>query len=807
MLRESEFRSYTYIKNTLKKLGWNIKNPNRDINGKVYAQGECLSNSEIKLQLINLKPDFVIKITEDFYWVIEAKGKICELSKAIEESIYYGNKINKHRIIKAKIVTGVAGNDSDGYQVENYYLERDGEYRVIKHNSIKLTSLLSTKQVEMLIREDSSELVDLNVDENQMLDIGEKINDVFHSASINKDDRAAVIAAMLLAQVDCKLDINESPSIFVRNVNNRAEDVLIRHNKREFYDHIELKLPNKIEAQRKYKKALVQTVSFLDEINIKAAMNSGTDILGKFYEVFLKYGNGAKDIGIVLTPRHITKFACEIIDVTKNDIVYDPTCGTGGFLVSAYDNVRKQCSEEELDDFKKHKIFGIEQQPKIAALSIVNMIFRGDGKNNIINDDCLSQHLTRKRINESSSAEYFSNNLENDQKIKNKLRPITKVLMNPPFALKDKDEKEYKFIEHALDQMQDGGLLFSVLPYSILVRKGENLEFRKRLLENNSLLSVITFPRDLFYPVNVISVGIILKKGESHRDNQNVLWIRALKDGYVKVKGRRLVMEREENDIEEITELVRNFIMNSNTTSIEEIERFQIVCPIDKDDTSLELVPEMYLNENKEIPFKEITKGIDQIIREFLSFALLNNRLPLDKLNDIYKKNMTTVPRPSSHLKEVSIIDVLGKPDKGPYHVHGNLLEGDIPLVSTTTQNNGIVGYYDIPHKRIFQNAITVASDGTPLTSFYQPYKFTAKDNVIIFKVPKDMRLTTIFYIIMELNRIRWRFSYGRKCYMNKIDKVKIVLPYNDKDKIDDDYIESLMKSFLGWQLVEKVIN
>lgn len=60
------------------------------------------------------------------------------------------------------------------------------------------------------------------------------------------------------------------------------------------------------------------TCSLLNEINIKAAMNSGTDILGEFYEVFLKYGNDAKDIGIVLTPRHITKFACDVLDIDKS---------------------------------------------------------------------------------------------------------------------------------------------------------------------------------------------------------------------------------------------------------------------------------------------------------------------------------------------------------------------------------------------------------------------------------------------------------------------------------------------------------
>ena len=53
-------------------------------------------------------------------------------------------------------------------------------------------------------------------------------------------------------------------------------------------------------------------------------MNSGKDVLGKFYEVFLKYGNGAKEIGIVLTPRHITRFASEVLDInSKSQITND----------------------------------------------------------------------------------------------------------------------------------------------------------------------------------------------------------------------------------------------------------------------------------------------------------------------------------------------------------------------------------------------------------------------------------------------------------------------------------------------------
>ena len=88
-------------------------------------------------------------------------------------------------------------------------------------------------------------------------------------------------------------------------------------------------------------------------------MNSSTDVLGQFYEVFLKYGNGAKEIGIVLTPRHITRFAVDAIGISPNDIVLDPACGTGGFLVAAYDHIRRTATLPQVDRFKVNNLFGL----------------------------------------------------------------------------------------------------------------------------------------------------------------------------------------------------------------------------------------------------------------------------------------------------------------------------------------------------------------------------------------------------------------------------------------------------------------
>ncbi|PQJ73611.1 HsdM family class I SAM-dependent methyltransferase [Polaribacter butkevichii] len=613
--RISEYTSYIWIKNELQELDWNTKNPNRNSDGQVYTQQECLDNEQIKKQLVKKKPEYVCKINEDNFYVIEAKGQIEEIDKAFQEACDYATLINKSKLIKAPIVSGVAGNDEDGYIVRSAFLEK-GIFKTINYHSKEITSLISPSLCIELIENKSSSIKELEINEKQLLATAEDINEVLHLGSINKDERASVMATLLLSLIDdTKPNYNASATVFVKDVNNRAEEILIQHNKRDFFKHIEIKLPSKEEARKKYKKSLVSTIFKLKKINIKAAMFSGTDVLGKFYEVFLKYGNGAKDIGIVLTPRHVTTFACNILNITHQDVVYDPTCGTGGFLVSAFDYVRSNSSEEQLSEFKKHRIFGIEQQPKVASLAIVNMIFRGDGSNNIIDDNCLSVGLKRLVLNSSTTGEYVKTGENINSKV------VSKVLMNPPFALKDKDEKEYKFIQHALDQMIDGGLLFAIIPLSVLTKSGVSKKWRQnQLLKENTVLSVISLPDKLFYPVGVHTCALIVKKGVPHPENQKVFWAKCNEDGYLTKKGKRLKNDSIENHLEQIEDKLKLFILNSNT-KINNIPEFQKSEKIDFKDNLLELVPEAYLDQK--IPTKEeIMIGIDELVREAAAFII-----------------------------------------------------------------------------------------------------------------------------------------------------------------------------------------
>jgi len=301
------------------------------------------------------RPENIVKISESKYWIIEAKNRREKLNQAIEEGIEdYANPINETGKVEACFVSAVAGNDADKYDVKNFYLE-NSEFEEITINNEPPSALLSRDTVGQILEADSASIEEFPVDEEYFLDKAESINQILHDGSINKNRRAKVMSAMLLSLLDGQgPDIDTDDTIrLIEDINARVSSALRKEGKPEFADQIELTPPASEDNYEKFRKAVVRTIRVLKDLNIKSAMNSSADVLGEFYEVFLKYGNGAQEIGIVLTPRHITKFSAEAMDIDHNDIVYDPACGTGGFLVAAFDRVRQNANTDQIDAFKE----------------------------------------------------------------------------------------------------------------------------------------------------------------------------------------------------------------------------------------------------------------------------------------------------------------------------------------------------------------------------------------------------------------------------------------------------------------------
>lgn len=808
--KDTEVDAYIFIKENLKALGWDTRNPARSDGGQVYTQNECLANPDIKNLLGLERPENIIKINDETLWVIEAKRSHSELELAIREGEEYADKLNRSRAFKAKFVTGVAGNATDSFLVRNLY-RRNGDFSPITMNGVETSGLLSPEICRIILDTNKPIIEDPPIDEKLFLDRATAINEILHLGAVNPHQRASVMAALLLSMLsDTGPNIQERrPDILISDINARVLSVLREQGKMEFAPYMNIPLPATKDNHIKFRQALVDTVQELRNLNIRSAMNSGADWLGAFYEVFLKYANWAQDLGIVLTPRHATRYAAEVMDIQVNDIVYDPTCGTGGFLVAAFDDVKQKANESQLSRFKKYSVFGVEQDAGIAALAVVNMIFRGDGKNNIIEGNCFAKFLEQTFDGGIPSAKYISHQSSNP--------PITKTMMNPPFSLKRSNEKEFRFVDQALAQMQDGGILFAILPYPAMVKRGAYFNWRKSfLLPHNSLLAVVTFPIDLFYPVGVHTIGVFIKKGIPHDKKSKVLWVRALTDGLVKSKGKRLPSNRTTNDLERVKNDLRAFIHNQNHPVANEHQLTKVV-PIDFEDKKLELVPEVYLDQAR--PNKDrLLDEIEHCVRDLFSYLIKINKAVLrPELLPTPKEPMENSP----DWKSFNVTDIFDL-KRGSFHSIARLDEGPYPTISRSSTDNGLIGFYERPERlihKVVENIVTTKvikatlwKPGTITVStvtgdaFIQPVPFIATDNVVLL-IPKtnyeSMRLTTLIFITVMINEVKWRYSYGRQCYQVKFATTDIMLPFK-VGKLDEDFMQQAIENASYWKLVNE---
>lgn len=113
----------------------------------------------------------------------------------------------------------------------------------------------------------------------------------------------------------------------------------------------------------------------------------------------------------------------------------------------------------------------------------------------------------------------------------------------------------------------------------------------------------------------------------------------------------------------------------------------------------------------------------------------------------------------------------------GDFHAKGELDSGTVPLISCGEENNGLIGYYDIPEEKTYQQALTVSFNGFPLTTNFHPYRFGAKDDVAVLVPRAAMSTGLLIYVGSLLNGMTWRYSYGRKCYRGKLEHVTLRLP------------------------------
>ena len=331
--RPTEVDAYVFIKRKLAEVGWCVKNPERNPDGQVWTQNECLSNPHIKALLGLDRPENIVKVTERRLWAIESKSTHGGMPQALDDARKYAEKLSAGDRYEATLVSGVAGNNDDGFIVSTEIL-LDGTWMPVTINDVRATGFLSPDDCTRLFDGSGPNIADPPIDDRRFVLTAERINEILDAGAVQAHDRAKVVSALLLSILTPSGAPNieeKDTSILIRDINTRVQRVLEQQGKQGFEDHIRIPIPAATNNHAIYRRALVEALQELLGLNIHSAMQSGADWLGTFYEVFLKYARWAHKMGVVLTPRHITKFAAQIMNITARDIVYDPTCGTGGF--------------------------------------------------------------------------------------------------------------------------------------------------------------------------------------------------------------------------------------------------------------------------------------------------------------------------------------------------------------------------------------------------------------------------------------------------------------------------------------------
>lgn len=238
----------------------------------------------------------------------------------------------------------------------------------------------------------------------------------------------------------------------------------------------------------------------------------GEDVMGIFFNEFNRYKKKS-EAGQIFTPEHITSFMYRLIGVTENDYVGDFCCGSGGFLVKSMSNMMKQAGGYDTNkarEIRREHLFGIEFDREIYALACANMMIHKDGKTNLEQMDTRSE----------KACEWIAS------------KPITKVLMNPPY------ENKYGCIEivkNVLDNVKPGTQCAFILPDKKLEKVSKTLI--NHILKYHRLTKIIKLPEPLFFGVGVTTSVFVFTAWEP-QNNQEIFGCYMEDDGLETVKNQ-----------------------------------------------------------------------------------------------------------------------------------------------------------------------------------------------------------------------------------------------------------------------------
>ena len=245
------------------------------------------------------------------------------------------------------------------------------------------------------------------------------------------------------------------------------------------------------------------------------------DLLGAAYEYLIKYfaDSAGKKGGEFYTPAEVVRLLVQLTKPEAGNEIYDPTAGSGGFLIQAHQYV-----EEQGQNPNDLALYGQDSNGTVWSICNMNMILHNITRFTIENGDTLEDPQI----------------LDNGQ-----VRKFDRVLANPPFSQnysranvkfpsrfrewcpETGKKADLMFVQHMLASLKPDGHMATIMPHGVLFRGGKEKLIREIFINDDCIEAIISLPPGLFYGTGIPACVIVANKNKPDALKDKVLFINA----------------------------------------------------------------------------------------------------------------------------------------------------------------------------------------------------------------------------------------------------------------------------------------
>ena len=532
-----EAETRVLIDRSLENLGWKLSGKDQNV---YYEQPR--SEAE-KKKLGGKRPDYVLysKDSDKPLIVIEAKKKGVRLDSALEQGIQYAKAIEAPLVfatdgVFCKAFHTVANRPPilNGEEVDEFIREA---------LALRYLTSYEVNTVSPKVQYDRKELIRIFDEANNMLRgeglragierFGEFANILFLKLISESEQIKRESGIPTKFDVACSWDSIKQIPISTR----------IEYINKTVYDKLNALYDTDIFTPLQIRDASILK-EIMDKLDPLMLTDVDSDVKGDAFEYFLKASTSTKnDLGEYFTPRHIVKTMVRLVNPQIGEKIYDPFCGTGGFLIESFRYIHNNMARTDanMKTLRESTVYGNEIT-NTARITKMNMILAGDGHSNIEMMDSLANPVdgTETYTDENGVLHH---------------RGFDIVLANMPYSQKTKHGSLYDLpstngdsicVQHcmkAINSAAENGRMALVVPEGFLFRK-DLAKTREYLLDHCQLQSIISLPQGVFLPYTGVKTDIIYatkvnKKIKASEKKMDFWYFDVKSDGYTLDNHRR----------------------------------------------------------------------------------------------------------------------------------------------------------------------------------------------------------------------------------------------------------------------------